>query len=93
MENPVMQALLEYARTFRELAEAGDFQINMLGETPIVVKLRGAKRDDVKRLVDKRWHIPPARQVLVHLGRPLKQGLLDDQGLPPGACVQVTRRA
>ena len=93
MENPVMQALLEYARTFREIAEAGDFQINMTGETPIVIKLRGAKRDDVKRLVEKRWHIPPSKQVLVHLGRPLKQGLLDDQGLPPGACVQVSRRA
>ena len=35
MESPVMQSLLEYARTFREIAEAGDFQINMFGRHPL----------------------------------------------------------
>ena len=93
MGEPVMQILLAYARTFREVAHAGDFQINMAGEPFIVIKLRGAKREDVRRLVEKRWRIPPRLQALQHLGQALKHGLLEDQGLAPGACVQVTRRA
>ena len=92
MGEPVMQTLLGYAKRFRDVAEAGQFQIHMTGAIPVVVKLRGARREDVRRPVEKRWNIPPPKQVLVHLGRHLKHGLLEDQGMMPGACVQVAKR-
>ena len=92
MGGPVMQTLLGYAKRFRHIAETRQFQIHMTGATFVVLKLRGAGREDVGRLVEKRWSIPPAKQMLVHIGRHLKHGLLEDQGMTPGACVLVTKR-
>ena len=75
-----------------DIAEAGHFQIHMDGETPLVLKLQGVKKEDVRKVIEKRWRVPASKQVLLHLGRLLKNGSLEDQGLAPGACVQVTKR-
>ena len=92
MGEPVMQTLLGYAKCFRDIAEAGNFQIHMTGATPLVARLRGSRKEDVRRLVEKNWKIPPEKQILVHLGRHLKHGVLEDQGMIPGGCVHVARR-
>ena len=92
LEHSTMVALLDYARRFCDIAEAGHFQIHMDGETPLVFKLQGVKKEDVRKVIEKRWRVPASKQVLLHLGRLLKNGSLEDQGLAPGACVQVTKR-
>ena len=92
LEHSTMVALLDYARRFCDIAEAGHVQIHMDGETPLVFKLQGVKKEDVRKVIEKRWRVPASKQVLLHLGRPLKNGSLEDQGLAPGACVQVTKR-
>ena len=86
-----MALLLDYARRFREIAEASNFQIFREGETPLVLKLKGARKEDIRKMVERRWRIPASRQALLHLGCLLKNGSLEDQGIPPGGCVQVVR--
>ena len=86
-----MVLLLDYARRFLEIAEARCFQVHMEGETPLVLKLKGARKDDIRKLVERRWRVPASKQALLHLGLPLKSGNLEDQGVPPGGCVQVVR--
>ena len=89
LEHSTMVALLDYARRFREIAEASNVQIFMGGETPLVLKLKGVKKEDVRKLVERRWRVQASKQALLHLGLPLKNGNLEDQGLAPGGCVQV----
>ena len=91
LQDSTMALLLDYARRFCEIAEARSFQVHMKGETPLVLKLQGVKKEDVRKVVERRWRIPSPRQALLHLGRLLKNGNLKDQGIPPGGCVQVVR--
>ena len=91
LQDSTMALLLDYARRFCEIAEARSFQVHMKGETPLVLKLQGVKKEDVRKVVERRWRIPSPRQALLHLGRLLKNGNLEDQGIPPGGCVQVVR--
>ena len=90
LQDSTMALLLDYARRFREIAEARNFQIFMEGETPLVLKLRGVRKEDVRKLVERRWRVPASKQALLPLGLPLKNGNLEDQ-VPPGGCVQVVR--
>ena len=88
MENPVMITLLDLARRFQEIAAAGNVQIVMDGKIPLVIKLKGAKKEDVKRLIHKHWGVQFGR--LLHLGRHLKNGMLEEQDIYPGACLMVS---
>ena len=91
LQDSPMALLLDYARRFLEIAEARCFQVHMEGETPLVLKLKGARKEDIRKMVERRWRIPASRQALLHLGCLLKNGSLEDQGIPPGGCVQVVR--
>ena len=91
LQDSTMALLLDYARRFCEIAQASNFQIFMQGETPLVLKLKGVKKEDVRKLVERRWRVQASEQALLHLGLPLKSGNLEDQGVPPGGCVQVAR--
>ena len=86
-----MALLLDCARGFCKIVQASNFQICMQGETPLVLKLKGVKKEDVRKLVERRWRVPASTQALLHLGLPLKSGNLEDQGLALGGCVQVVR--
>ena len=90
LQDSTMALLLDYARRFREIAEARCFQVHMEGETPLVLKLKGVKKEDARKVVERRWRVPASKQALLHLGLPLKNGNLEDQ-VPPGGCVQVVR--
>ena len=50
----------------------------MKGETPLVLKLQGVKKEDVRKVVERRWRLTSPRQALLHLGRLLKNGNLED---------------
>ena len=91
VQDSEMALLLDYARRFREVAQASNFQIFLRGETLLVLKLKGVKKDDVRKLVERRWRVQASKQALLHLGLPLRGGNLEDQGVPPGGCVQVVR--
>ena len=91
LQDSTMALLLDYARRFREIAETSNLRIFMEGETPLVLKLKGARKEDIRKMVERRWRIPASRQALLHLGRLLQNGSLEDQGIPPGGCVQVVR--
>ena len=92
LENPTMRLLLDYATRFLQIATSGCFHIIMENEVPMTVKLKGVKKEDLRRLIDRRWHLPPLKQLLLHVGRPLQNGPLADQGISPGACARVFNR-
>ena len=48
--------------------------------------------EDLRRLIDRRWHVPPLKQLLLHSGKPPQNGSLDEQGVQAGSCVQVFHR-
>ena len=87
LQDSTMALLLDYARRLREIAQASNFQIFLQGETPLVLKLKGVKKEDVRKLVERRWRVQASKQALLHLGLPLKSGNLEDQGVPPGGSV------
>ena len=91
LQDSTMALLLGYARPSREIAEASNFQIFMENETPLVLKLKGVEKEDVRKLVERHWRVQASKQALLPLGLPLKSGNLEDQGVPPGGCVQVVR--
>ena len=87
-----MRLLLDYATRFLQIATSGCFHIIMENEVPMTIRLKGVKKEDLRRLIDRRWHLPPVKQLLHHLGKPLKNGPLVDQAINPGSVVQVFSR-
>ena len=57
LQDSTMALLLDYARRFCEIAEARSFQVHMEGETPLVLKLQGVKKEDVRKVVERRWRL------------------------------------
>ena len=92
MEHPTMKLLLEYASIFNRVAASRCFHAFMENQLPIVHRLHGMKMEHIKAIIHRRWRVPPTRQLLLHLGRPLRIGMLADQDIQPGSVIQVFKR-
>ena len=92
MEHPTMKLLLDYASVFKRVAASRSFHVFMENQLPIVLKLHSVKMEHIRAIIHRRGGGSPTPPLLLHLGRPLRNGMLADQGIQPGSVIQVFKR-
>ena len=93
-KEPMMQYMLDEAMRCRDTYEANEVRIAMHYSSPLIMKCTDKLTlHQVRKRVEKRFHIKAHKQILSHKGHQLVRGPLCEQGVHRGSVIIVSERA